>query len=114
MKGQLKVSKETVTEIERFCTENGISRKVRLQELGISEGSYYYTKSLLREEYHTGGSFIQLSSGAGDRHQQQSRSRREKTSSEAMTIEIRTPSGTEMRITGCFAPEMLKTIISNV
>jgi len=114
MKGQLKVSKETVQDIERFCTENDVSRKNRLRELGISEGSYYYTKSLLRAEGKLGGSFIALSAGGICDMQSPSRSRRERSSSSALTIEIRTPSGTEMRITGCLAPETLKTIIGNV
>ena len=115
MQGQLKVSKETVIEIEKFCTEKGVSRKLRMKELGISEGSYYYTKSLLREEGLIGGSFVQLSSGDivhPDRHS--SRSRKERSLSEGMTIEIRTPSGTEMRIIGSMTSEILKTIIGNV
>lgn len=34
MKGVLKVSKEQVIEIERYCDEHGITRKQRIDELG--------------------------------------------------------------------------------
>jgi len=114
MKGQLKVSRETVQDIERFCTENNVSRKIRLRELGINEGSYYYTKSLLRAEGKLGGSFIALSAGGTCGKQSPSRSRRERSSSSSLTVEIRTPSGTEMRIIGCLTPETIRTIIGNV
>ena len=36
MKGVLKVSKEQVIEIERYCDEHGITRKQRIDELGLS------------------------------------------------------------------------------
>ena len=36
MKGVLKVSKEQVIEIERYCNEQGITRKQRIEELGLS------------------------------------------------------------------------------
>ena len=35
MKGVLKVSKEQVIEIERYCDEHGITRKQRIEELGL-------------------------------------------------------------------------------
>ena len=36
MKGVLKVSKEQVIEIDRYCNEHGITRKQRIKELGLS------------------------------------------------------------------------------
>lgn len=36
MKGVLKVSKEQVIEIERYCNEHGITRKQRIEEFGLS------------------------------------------------------------------------------
>ena len=50
MKGVLKVSKEQVIEIERYCSEHGITRKQRIEELGLSHTVYYYTRGLLSEE----------------------------------------------------------------
>lgn len=47
MKGALKVSKEQVIEIERYCDEHGITWKQRIDELGVSCTAYYYTRGLL-------------------------------------------------------------------
>ena len=47
MKGVLKVSKEQIIEIERYCDEHGITRKQRISELGLSLTVYYYTRGLL-------------------------------------------------------------------
>ena len=63
MKGVLKVSKEQVIEIERYCDELGITRKQRIDELGLSHTAYYYTRSLLSEEELHGGQFIPIMSG---------------------------------------------------
>lgn len=60
MKGVLKVSKEQVIEIERYCDELGITRKQRIDELGLSHTAYYYTRSLLSEEELHGGQFIPI------------------------------------------------------
>ncbi len=43
MKGVLKVLKEQVIEIERYCDEHGITRKHRIDELGLNCTAYYYT-----------------------------------------------------------------------
>ena len=58
MKGVLKVSKEQVIEIERYCDEHGITRKQRISELGLSHAAYYYTRGLLSEEELHGGHFL--------------------------------------------------------
>ena len=65
MKGVLKVSKEQVIEIERYCDEHGITRKQRIDELGLSHTAYYYTRGLLSEEELHGGQFIPIMSGSG-------------------------------------------------
>lgn len=49
MKGVLKVSKEQVIEIERYCDEHGITRKQRIDELGLSHTAYYYTRGLVSD-----------------------------------------------------------------
>ena len=51
MKDVLKVSKEQVIEIERYCDEYGITRKQRIEELGLSHTAYYYTRGLLSEDF---------------------------------------------------------------
>lgn len=65
MKGVLKVSKEQVIEIERYCDEHGITRKQRIDELGLSHTAYYYTRGLLSEEELHGGQFTPIMSGSG-------------------------------------------------
>lgn len=119
MKGVLKVSKEQVIEIERYCDEHGITRKRRIDELGLSRTAYYYTRGLLSEEELQGGRFIPIMSGSGlmqTASMQVGRSRRKQASvrTELMTIEVRTSSGAEMRLTGNFSAEMLRTILGNV
>ena len=119
MKGVLKVSKEQVIEIERYCDEHGIARKRRIDELGLSRAAYYYTRGLLSEEELQGGQFIPIISSAGLMpavSMPVGRSRRKHASvqTELMTIEVRTSSGAEMRLSGNFSTEMLRTILGNV
>lgn len=119
MKGVLKVSKEQVIEIERYCDEHGITRRQRIDELGLSCTSYYYTRGLLSEEELHGGQFIPIMSGSGlmqTASMPVGRSRRKQASmqTELMTIEVRTSSGVEMCLKGNFSAEMLRTILVNV
>ena len=108
MKGVLKVSKEQVIEIERYCDEHGITRKQRIDELGLSHTAYYDTRGLLSEEELHGGQFIPIMSGSGlmqTASMPVGRSRRKQASvqTELMTIEVGTSSGAEMRLTGNFS-----------
>ena len=119
MKGVLKVSKEQVIEIERYCDEHGITRKQRIDELGLNRTAYYYTRGLLSEEELQGGQFIPIMSSSGPMpavSMPVGRSRRKHASvqTELMTIEVRTVSGAEMRLTGNFSTEKLRAILGNV
>ena len=116
MKGVLKVSKQQVIDVERYCAEHGITRKQRIDELGISHSSYYYTRGLLSDEEIGGGQFIPIMSDSRPMTKSNVRSRKKHTTllTEPMTIEVRTPSGTEMRLMGNFSAEMLRTILGNV
>ena len=119
MKGVLQVSKEQVIEIERYCDEHGITRKQRIEELCLSHTAYYYTRGLLSEEKIHGGQFIPIMSGSGLMQAASMpvvRSRRKQASgqTELMTIEVRTSSGAEMRLSGNFSAEMLRTVLCNV
>ena len=120
MKGVLKVSKEQVIEVERYCDEHGITRKQRIDELGLSHTSYYYTRSLLSEEEIHGGQFLPIMSGsvlmptAASMPSAKSRRKQAQVQTEPMTIEVRTSSGAEMRLMGNFSAEMLRTILGNV
>ena len=119
MKGVLKVTKEQVIEVERYCDEHGITRRQRIDELGLSHTAYYYTRSLLSEEEIRGGQFLPIMSNSGlmpAAPMPGARSRRKQASvqMEPMTIEVRTSSGAEMRLMGNFSAEMLRTILGNV
>ena len=119
MKGVLKVSKEQVIEIDRYCDEHGITRKQRIDELGLSHAAYYYTRGLLSEDELHGGQFIPIMSGSGLMQAAsmpigKSRRKRASVHTELMTNEVRTSSGAEMHLTGSFSAEMLRTILGNV
>ena len=119
MKGVLKVSKEQVIEIERYCDEHVITWKQRIEVLSLSHAAYYYTRGLLSEEELHGGHFIPIMPGSGliqAATKPVGRSRRKQASvqTELMTIEVRTSSGAEMRLTGSFSADMLRTILGNV
>lgn len=119
MKCVLKVSKEQVIEVERYCDEHGITRKQRIDELGLSHSAYYYTRGLLSGAEISGGHFLPIMSGAGlvpPAPMQPAKSRKKQAAIQPgpMTIEIRTSSGTEMRLMGSFSAEMLRTILGNV
>lgn len=107
MKGVLKISKEQIIEIERYCDKHGITRKHRIDELGLSCTAYYYTRGLLSKEDLQGGQFIPIMSGSGLMQTSSmpvGRSRRKQASvqTELMTIEVGTSSGAEMAFDGEF------------
>jgi len=119
MKGVLKVSKEQVIEVERYCDEHGVTRKQRIAELGLSTTSYYYTHGLLSEEEIHGGHFLPVMSGSDSIASTSVTTKRAKKrspiqSDTPMTIEIRTSKGTEMRLIGNFNVDILRTILGNV
>ena len=119
MKGVLKESKEQVIEIERYCDEHVITWKQRIEVLSLSHAAYYYTRGLLSEEELHGGQFIPIMSGSGLMQAASmpvGKSKREQASvqTELMTIEGMTSSWVEMRLSGNFSAEMLRTIQGNV
>lgn len=120
MKGVLKVSKEQVIEIERYCDEHGITWKQRINELGLSRTAYYYTRGLLSEEELQGGQFIPIMSNSSLMPVvsmpvgRSSRKHHASVQTELITIEVKTSSRAEMRLTGNFSAEMLRTILGNV
>ena len=119
MKGVLKESKEQVIEIERYCDEHVITWKQRIEVLSLSHAAYYYTRGLLSEEELHGGHFIPIMSGSGliqaaTKPVGRSRHKQASVQTELMTIEVSTSSGAEMRLTGSFSVDMLRTILGNV
>ena len=103
------MTKEEVAQVIAYCDENKISYKQRLSELGISPWNFYDAKRKYapKEEGENAGEFLQLIPGGtflpNPIKPSRSRSSKQKESSQetvAVNIELRTPTGTMMRISG--------------
>ena len=114
------MTKEKVAELVAYCEENKISYKQRLAELGISEWSFYSAKRRYapKQEGDDVGEFLQLTSGEGffpnPIKPARSRSVKQKEAERslvAVNIELRTPTGTMMRISGNLTGRELQDII---
>ena len=61
------MTREEVASIVKYCSENGVSHKSRLSELGIPQWKFYEGKRRYAKEQadcvSKGGEFIQLSKG---------------------------------------------------
>ena len=119
------LTREEVLSIEDYCSENKITHKARLEELGIHFWDFYKAKKKYREEDSSAekpGQFIQLSSGRcvpgkipaartpgrAGKQEKQTSSRPESY----LTIELQTRCGTAMRIQGMMTPDYIKELIS--
>ena len=112
---------EEIQSIESHCSENGITIKQRLHELNISESNFYYARrSLTARQSTSEGAFIQLGSASGStftdpvRSAAGSRKGKNVPVESYMTLELRTESGTAMRIQGSFTSEHLGVIMSSL
>ena len=114
------MTKEEVAQVIAYCDENKISYKQRLEELGINPWRFYDAKRKYapKEEGENAGEFLQLVPGGSflpnPIKPSRSRSSRQKDSSQgavAVSIELRTPTGTMMRISGNLTGRELKDII---
>lgn len=114
------MTKEEVAEIVAYCDEHKISYKQRLSELGISQWSFYDAKRkyVPRQEGENDGEFLQLMPGGAflpnPIKPARSRSGKQKETERgvvAVSVELRTPTGTMMRISGNLTGRELKDII---
>ena len=114
------MTKEEVAQVIAYCDENKISYKQRLSELGISPWNFYDAKRKYapKEEGDNAGEFLQLIPGVSylpnPIKPSRSRSSKQKESAQetvAVNIELRTPTGTMMRISGNLTGRELKEII---
>lgn len=114
------MTKEEVSQVIAYCDENKISYKQRLSELGISPWNFYDAKRKYapKEEEENAGEFLQLIPGGSFIRSpikpSRSRSSKQKESAQetvAVNIELRTPTGTMMRISGNLTGRELKEII---
>lgn len=116
------MSKEEVAEIMHYCKENGVSYKARLEELGIPRWRFFDSKTAYaREQAESsarGSEFLQLTSG-GDFVPMPSFSAakrcrpsgRKTVTGAPLSMELRTPNGTVMRIQGELTAQHLQAII---
>ena len=113
-------------EITSYCNQNGVQRKDRLAQLGISEWMFYKSRRFyLKDESESGekpGSFIELSRGCGfvpatvtemEKAVNPRKARFIKPGSQ-MQIECQTPRGGLLRITGDVAPSVILGILQNI
>ena len=116
------MTREEVAEVMTYCKDNGKTYKARLAELGIPEWRFFESKARYarEQEKETGkaGEFIQLTAGGGlvptpsfaattGRKPKGSK----EPSSRMLSIELRTPNGTMMRIQGEVSRELIQGII---
>ena len=117
------MTKEEVAQVIAYCDENKISYKQRLSELGISPWNFYdakrkYAPKEEGDNVDNAGEFLQLIPGGAflpnPIKPSRSRSSKQKESAQetvAVNIELRTPTGTMMRISGNLTGRELKEII---
>ena len=114
------MTKEEVAQVIAYCDEKKISYKQRLSELGVNPWSFYDAKRKYapKQEGDNAGKFLQLVPGGSflpnPIKPSRSRSSKQKDSSQgavAVSIELRTPTGTMMRISGDLTGRELKDII---
>lgn len=114
------MTKEEVADVVAYCEENKVSYKQRLAELGINAWNFYDAKRKYapKQEGENAGEFLQLVSGGtflpDPIKPARSRSGKQKNAEQsavAVTIELRTPTGTMMRIGGNLTSRELKDII---
>ena len=112
---------EELQSIKNYCTENGITVKERLHELNIPESNFYYARRAHSARQNaTEGTFIQLGNASGATFTETARAASDTRKSmdnpveSQMTLELRTESGTAMRIQGSFTSEHLGVIVSSL
>ena len=114
------MTKEEIAEIVTYCEEKKISYKQRLAELGINTWAFYDAKRKYapKQEGDNAGEFLQLIPGGSflpnPIKPSRSRSSRQKNADQnvvSVSIELRTPTGTMMRINGNLTGRELKDII---
>lgn len=119
------LSKEEVLDIISYCAENGISRKVRLKELGIPVWQFYYSRDRWLEKERSEpvgeGKFIELRRNgrfvpASISQAEESVNPRVSKPKEAedLRIELQTPRGGLMRISGKVSASFLSSILQTL
>ena len=116
------MAKEEVASIVKYCNDNGVSYKARLSELGVPEWRFFESKRHYAKEQASSaspsGEFLQLTAG-GDFVPMpafavktgREFSKKNSQAPKMISVELRTPNGTMMRIQGELDKEYLQSII---
>ena len=118
------MTKEEVAEIIHYCKSNGVTYKARLNELSIAPWKFYEYKAKYAAEETTAsmdGSFVQLigsseivpmpSFAAKCGKKPKNKISSPVSSTRSLSIELQTPTGTMMRISGDMDGNILQSII---
>lgn len=114
------LTREGIAEIVQYCKEHGVSYKSRLKEIGISEWRFYESKRKYAEAQASereSGEFLQLVRGNDSfpepvlTNRKAGRGRKPVYESGPMSIEMRTQTGTVLRIQGNLDATMIQAII---
>lgn len=116
------MTREEVAEVMTYCKENGISYKARLAELGIPAWKFYDSKAryaLEQESAESKGEFLQLCAGGSfvpmpsfaATSGKKAKGKKDASVSQMLSIELRTPNGTMMRIQGEMSQSFIQSII---
>ena len=121
------MTREEVLEIDAYCQEHKVSYRQRLEELDIRFWNFYKAKKKYRlqdeaaADSNTSGGFVQLGTGGGfvpampppRSSRSGAKAKQTEVSAESyVTVELRTPNGTAMRIQGSMTAMHLREIIS--
>lgn len=116
------MTKEEVASIVKYCNDNGVSYKARLSELGVPEWKFFESKRRYAKEQassaSSSGEFLQLTAG-GDfvpmpafaAKTGRGFSKKNTPAPKMISVELRTPNGTMMRIQGELDKDYLQSII---
>jgi hypothetical protein len=121
------MTREEILSIESYCAEHNVTHKRRLEELSIPLWNFYKAKKKYHAEDEAGkdSGFVQLTSGGeflpalmpAPRTSGRSSAATKRGSSSGplpesyLTVELRTPSGTAMRIQGSMTAGHLREIL---
>lgn len=117
------MTKEEIAGIMKYCAENGVSYKSRLAELGVPEWKFYDNKARYAKQQAespaacgeflqltSGGEFVPMPSFAATTGRGLSQKKDHQTA-KMLSIELRIPNGTMMRIQGELTQQYLQAII---
>lgn len=115
------ITREQIEEIQTESREKGVSIKKLLEEKGIPAHQYFWWKRKYSKQEVAAGflpvagtmppAVMSMASGAGNSH---GKSKADPAGENWMSIELRTVTGTDMRIQGGLTPAMVYTILKSL